>query len=39
VFEDRYLVFADPLSLPRVARALLRVQSPGGLLSYFRRAA
>jgi len=35
-FEDRYLVFSDPLALPRVARALLRVQSPGGLLSYFR---
>jgi phosphatidylglycerol lysyltransferase len=39
VFEDRYLVFSDPLSLPRVARALLRVQSPGGLRSYFRRTA
>jgi phosphatidylglycerol lysyltransferase len=36
-FEDRYLVYADPLGLPRVARALLRAQSPGGLLSYFRR--
>ncbi len=39
VFEDRYLVYPDPLALPRIARALLRVQSPGGLLSYFRRAA
>ena len=38
-FEDRYLVYPDPLALPRVARALLRVQSPGGLLSYFRRGA
>ncbi len=35
-FEDRYLVYPDPLALPRIARALLRVQSPGGLLSYFR---
>ncbi len=38
-FEDRYLVYPDPLGLPRVARALLRAQSPGGLLAYFRRAA
>jgi phosphatidylglycerol lysyltransferase len=37
VFEDRYLVFSDPLALPRVARALLRVQTPAGLWSYFRR--
>jgi len=37
-FEDRYLVYPDPLGLPRVARALLRAQSPGGLLAYFRRA-
>ncbi|MBI5709527.1 MAG: DUF2156 domain-containing protein [Candidatus Eisenbacteria bacterium] len=36
-FEDRYLVYPDPLALPRIARALLKVQSPGGLLSYFRR--
>jgi len=38
-FEDRYLVYPDPLGLPRVARALLRAQSPGGLRAYFRRAA
>ena len=37
-FEDRYLVYADPLGLPRVARALLRAQSPGGLLGYLRSA-
>jgi len=37
VFEDRFLVFSDPLALPRVARALLRVQTPAGLMSYFRR--
>jgi len=36
-FEDRYLVYPDPLGLPRVARALLRAQSPGGLMGYFRR--
>jgi phosphatidylglycerol lysyltransferase len=35
-FEDRYLVYPDPLALPRIARALLRAQSPGGLLSYLR---
>jgi len=39
VFEDRYLVYPDPLALPRVARALLRAQSPAGLMSYLRRAA
>jgi phosphatidylglycerol lysyltransferase len=39
VFEDRYLVFSDPLELPRVARALLRVQTPAGLWSYLRGAA
>ncbi|HEX7078087.1 MAG TPA: phosphatidylglycerol lysyltransferase domain-containing protein [Candidatus Eisenbacteria bacterium] len=38
-FEPRYLVYPDPLSLPRVALALVRAQSPGGLLTYFRRAA
>ena len=38
-FEDRFLVFSDPLALPRVARALLRVQTPAGLTSYFRRSA
>jgi phosphatidylglycerol lysyltransferase len=37
-FEDRYLVYPDPLGLPRVARALLRAQSPGGLMGYFRNA-
>jgi phosphatidylglycerol lysyltransferase len=36
-FEDRYLVYAGPLALPRVALALARAQSPGGLRSYFRR--
>ncbi|HVP15370.1 MAG TPA: phosphatidylglycerol lysyltransferase domain-containing protein [Terriglobales bacterium] len=36
-FEDRYLIYPDPLALPRIARALLRVQSPGGLLSYLRQ--
>ncbi len=38
-FEDRFLVYPDPLALPRIARALLRAQSPGGLRAYFRRAA
>jgi lysylphosphatidylglycerol synthetase-like protein (DUF2156 family) len=37
-FEDRFLVYPDTLALPRVARALLRAQTPAGLLSYFRRA-
>jgi phosphatidylglycerol lysyltransferase len=36
-FEDRYLVYPDSLSLPRVALALVRAQSPGGLRSYLRR--
>ena len=36
-FEDRYLVYPHPLALPRVALALARAQSPGGLLSYLRR--
>ena len=36
-FEDRYLVYPHPLALPRVALALARAQSPGGLLSYFGR--
>jgi len=39
VFEDRFLVYPEPLALPRVARALLRAQTPAGLRSYFRRAA
>jgi len=33
-FEPRYLVFPHPLALPRVALALARAQSPGGLRSY-----
>ena len=37
VFEDRYLVFADPLALPRIALALVRAQTPGGLWSFVRR--
>ena len=36
-FEDRFLVFADPLALPRIALALVRAQTPGGLLSFVRR--
>lgn len=36
-FEDRFLVFPDALALPRVALALVRAQSQGGLLSYLRR--
>lgn len=36
-FEDRYLVYPDPMALPRVALALVRAQSPGGIRSYFRR--
>jgi phosphatidylglycerol lysyltransferase len=35
-FEDRYLVYPDPLALPRVVLALVRAQSPGGLRSYLR---
>lgn len=38
-FEPRYLVYADPMALPRVVYALARAQSPGGFLSYFRKAA
>jgi phosphatidylglycerol lysyltransferase len=38
-FEDRYLVYPDALALPRVVLALARAQSPGGLTSYFRKAA
>ena len=33
-FEDRYLVYPAALALPRVALALIRAQSPAGLLSY-----
>jgi len=36
-FEDRYLVYPDALALPSVALALVRAQSPGGVVSYFRR--
>ena len=36
-FEDRYLVYPGPLALPRVTLALVRAQSAGGLLAYFRR--
>ncbi len=35
-FEHRYLVYPAPLALPRVVLALVRAQSPGGLLSYLR---
>jgi phosphatidylglycerol lysyltransferase len=35
-FEPRDLVYPDPLALPRIALALVKAQSPGGLLSYFR---
>jgi phosphatidylglycerol lysyltransferase len=38
-FEDRYLVYADPLALPRIALSLARAQSAGGIRAYFRRAA
>jgi len=36
-FEDRYLVYPEPLSLPRIALALVRAQTTGGIRSYFRR--
>jgi len=36
-FEDRYLIYPHALALPRIALALVRAQSPGGLRSYFRR--
>jgi phosphatidylglycerol lysyltransferase len=35
-FEDRYLVYPGALALPRIALALVRAQSPAGLLSYLR---
>jgi lysylphosphatidylglycerol synthetase-like protein (DUF2156 family) len=38
-FERRYLVYPSVVALPRVALALARAQSPGGLRSYFRRPA
>ena len=37
-FEARYLVYPAPMALPRIALALVRAQSPGGLSSYLRRA-
>jgi phosphatidylglycerol lysyltransferase len=36
-FEPRYLVYPHPLALPRVALALARAQSAGGLRSYLRK--
>lgn len=35
-FEARDLVYPDPIELPRIALALVKAQSPGGLISYFR---
>jgi phosphatidylglycerol lysyltransferase len=35
-FEDRYLVYPTTLALPRIAFALVRAQSPAGLMSYLR---
>ena len=35
-FEDRYLVFPDALALPKIALALVRAQTPGGLLAMLR---
>ncbi|HEV8481727.1 MAG TPA: phosphatidylglycerol lysyltransferase domain-containing protein [Candidatus Eisenbacteria bacterium] len=37
-FEERFLVYPAPLALPKVALALVRAQSSGGLRSYLRRA-
>ena len=36
-FEDRYLIYPNALSLPRIALALVRAQTPEGLLSFLRR--
>ena len=36
-FEHRYLIYPGPLALPRVALALVRAQSAGGLWSYLRK--
>src|SRR5258705_4581892 len=36
-FEDRYLIYPDPLALPQVAVALVRAQSAGGIPSSFIR--
>jgi len=33
-FEDRYLIYPSPFALPAVALALVRAQSPEGLLAY-----
>ena len=38
-FENRYLVYPGPFALPGVVLALVRAQSPGGLMSYLRRPA
>jgi phosphatidylglycerol lysyltransferase len=35
-FEDRYLVYPGTFALPQIALALMRAQSPAGLLSYLR---
>lgn len=35
-FEDRWLVHPGASALPRIAYALVRAQSPGGLLAYLR---
>ena len=35
-FEDRYLVYPGAFALPQIALALVRAQSPAGLLSYLR---
>jgi phosphatidylglycerol lysyltransferase len=37
-FEDRFLVYSGAMALPQVTLALVRAQSPGGLLSYARGA-
>ena len=33
-FEDRYLVYPNAIQLPGITLALVRAQTPGGLLSY-----
>ena len=38
-FEDRFLIYPSPLSLPAVLLALVRVQSPEGLGALAGRAA
>ncbi len=37
-FEDRWLVHPGASALPRIAYALVRAQSPGGLLAYLKPA-